>query len=343
MPGLIVAAAAFLGVLGSGVSPTARAESHDPVSAVIIMYHRFGERARPSTNIRLKQFEAHLAELAAGNHVVRPIHEILAALKTGRPMSGRTVGISIDDAFRSVYHEAWPRLRRAGLPFTLFIATDAVDRGGAGYMTWDQIRDLARAGVTIGSQTASHPHMPLLTPRQLRQEIEKSQRRFVEELGFQPRLFAYPYGEASTAVMTLVQESGFTAAFGQHSGALHGKSNFNYLPRFTMNERYGSRARFIQAVNALPMFATEITPHNPTLGPNPPAFGFTLGQGVGRLESLACFGSVHGKLAYQRLGQRRIEVRPPSAFRPGRARINCTLPAGGGRWRWFGFQFFIPK
>ncbi|MCZ6637745.1 MAG: polysaccharide deacetylase family protein [Alphaproteobacteria bacterium] len=326
-----------------GARQTAQAAKQEPPSAMVVMYHRFGEQALPSTNIGLDQFESHLAELTLGKHVVRSLDEIVSALKAGGSLNDRTIGISIDDAFLSVYREAWPRLREAGLPFTLFVATDAVDRGGKGYMNWDQIRELARAGVTIGNQTASHPHLPMLTPKQVKQELDKSQRRFERELGMRPSLFAYPFGEASSAVMAAIRAAGFTAAFGQHSGVLHGKSDFAYLPRFAMNEHYGSLSRFRQAADALPLHATEITPLDPTLGPNPPAFGFTVGESVSGLGRLACYSSVHGKLAHERLGQRRFEVRTPAAFGPGRARINCTLPAGAGRWRWFGMQFFIPK
>lgn len=341
--GAVIGFTLFAVAAADAAQQTARAAKPEPPSAVVVMYHRFGEQALPSTNIGLDQFESHLAELAGGKYTVRSLDEIVTALEAGRPLTGRTIGISIDDAFLSVYREAWPRLRKARLPFTLFVATDVVDRGAKGYMNWRQIRELARAGVTIGSQTASHPHLPLLTPAQVKQELDKSQLRFEKELGMRPRLFAYPYGETSAAVMTAARAAGFIAAFGQHSGVLHGKSNFAYLPRFAMNERYGSRRRFRLAANALPLYATEITPLDPTLGPNPPAFGFTVGESVGDLGALACYSSIHGKLAYERLGGRRIEVRPPTAFRPGRARVNCTSPAGGGRWRWFGMQFFVPK
>ena len=33
-------------------------------SAVVLMYHRFGEDAYPSTSITIKQFEAHIEELS---------------------------------------------------------------------------------------------------------------------------------------------------------------------------------------------------------------------------------------------------------------------------------------
>ena len=39
-------------------------------SAVVLMYHRFGETAHPSTNIRIEQFEAHLEELSREKYVL---------------------------------------------------------------------------------------------------------------------------------------------------------------------------------------------------------------------------------------------------------------------------------
>ena len=122
-------------------------------SAVVIMYHRFGESRYPSTNTTIEQFRAHLRELKDGNYVVKPVPEILAAIRSGTELPDKTVGITIDDAFSSVYKIGWPMLRRAGLPFTLFVATEPLDRKTSGYMSWDQLRELHKAGVTIGSQT----------------------------------------------------------------------------------------------------------------------------------------------------------------------------------------------
>ena len=46
-------------------------------SAVIFMYHLFGEGKHPSTNIKIKQFEKHLKELKKRQYSVRSIPEIL--------------------------------------------------------------------------------------------------------------------------------------------------------------------------------------------------------------------------------------------------------------------------
>ncbi|MEX2642254.1 MAG: polysaccharide deacetylase family protein, partial [Acetobacterales bacterium] len=278
-------------------------------SAVAFMYHRFGESELPSTNIRIEQFEQHLEELRSGPYTVMPLPEIVRRLGNREALPDRAVAITIDDAYLSVYEQAWPRLRRAGLPFTLFVATEPIDAAASGYMSWDQIRELKAAGVTIGSQTASHPHMPLQDPDSNRAELALSNERFEAELGERPSLLAYPYGEASASVMELAKEMGFDAAFGQHSGVIHNGESLYYLPRFALNEQFGDLERFRLGANALPLPVTDVTPADPLLQTATPAFGFTVADGIDDLAGLACYSSGQGRARLERLGERRIEVR----------------------------------
>jgi peptidoglycan/xylan/chitin deacetylase (PgdA/CDA1 family) len=138
-------------------------------SAVILAYHRFGEGQFPSTSIRMEQFKSHIAELKRKRYNILPINEIVQKINDRKKLPDFTVGISIDDAYRSVYEKAWPLLREAKIPFTLFISTDVVDRQATGYMSWNQIRELKSAGVTIGSQTKSHKHLPLISIEDVKQ------------------------------------------------------------------------------------------------------------------------------------------------------------------------------
>lgn len=314
--------------------------------AAVVMYHRFGDGRYPSTNIKLSQFEAHLKELKKDKYTVLPLPEIVAALRNGEPLPDRAVGISIDDAYLSVYEEAWPRLKEAGFPFTLFVATQPVDRGLQSYMTWDQIREFAESDlVTIGSQTASHPHMPAQSAEANRAELKNSQARFREELGKAPELFAYPYGEYSLEVREITKEAGYAAAFGQHSGAIGRTKDLFALPRYALNENYGGMDRFTLAVNSLPLPAQDITPRDNKLSPetNPPLYGFTVHADVEGIAGLRCFASGRGQVEVKKIFDQRVEVRLDKPFPPGRARINCTLMGPEGRWRWLGNQFYVPS
>lgn len=315
-------------------------------SAVVVMYHRFGDPRFPSTNVTLEQVDAHIEELRSGSYSVLPVPEILRRLRDGTGVPPRTVGITVDDAYETFFTEGWPRFRAAGLPVTLFVSTDSADRNLEDMMTWDQIRSVRDDGVTIGAHTASHLHMPDADAATNRDEIDRSNRRYRAELGAVPSLFAYPYGEAGAEQAAIVREAGYDAAFGQHSGAFSDGSDFFYLPRFSMNETYGDLGRFRTAANALALPVTDITPADMLIGgDNPPAMGFTLMRDLPRLDELSCFLSHEGKARVERLGDWRFEVRGTEPFPRGRTRLNCTVPGGrddAGRWHWFGLQFYRP-
>jgi len=316
--------------------------------ASIIMYHRFGENDYPTTNTRLEQLDAHIAELKNGNYNILPLTGIVARLKNGENFPHKSVGVTIDDAYRSVYAEAWPRFKKAGIPLTLFVATDPVDQGLSRYMSWDQIREMAADPlVTIGSQTASHLHMADSSNAQNMAELKTSNQRFREELGYTPTLIAYPYGEFSNAAIAAVKKAGFIAGFGQHSGAFGSSDtaldDIYRLPRFAMNETYGEVSRLKTAAGALPIPVQDLVPQDTLVDPNnnPPYVGFTIPADLPRADQLACFSNQEGKLKLERLGPR-IEVRMSHKLPAGRTRLNCTLPAGNdGRWRWFGQLLYV--
>lgn len=318
--------------------------------AAILMYHRFGEDSVPSTNIRLEQFDAHIAELTAGRYSVLPLPEIVAKLRAKQPLPDRAVAITADDAYLSVLTEGWPRLRKAGLPFTLFVATEPVDSRLKGYLTWEQIRQLKKEGVTIGAHSHRHFSLPGMTREAARADLEHSLRRFEQELDERPALFAYPFGEWDSGVKEMVRELGHSVAFGQHSGIAHARHDMYWQPRFPMNEAYGSVERLRQVVNALPLPVEAIEPEDVLvrLGQtaNPPVLRFTVTDDVERLQQMVCYTGQGRRIAPNRLDgtARRFEVTPPEPFAPPRDRISCTVPTKEqGRFRWFGIQYTVMK
>lgn len=311
-------------------------------SAVILMYHRFGESTYPTTNTTVEQLENHIAELNNGPYTVLPVPEIIGKIKRGENLPEYTIGITIDDAYKSVFDVAFPRFKAANLPFTVFVATGTVDQEISTIMSWKQISQMKEKGVTIGHHSVSHPHMHELSIATNQSEIRNASQRFEEMLGERPALFAYPYGEKSLEIQSLMKEVGFKAAFGQHSGAIDSSSDIFDLPRFSMNEKYGELERFRLVVQTLPIPAVDLTPMDTLITDNnPPAMGFTIASDIGDLKGLSCFVQGHENIQLEKLGSVRVEVRVQAPFKKGRTRLNCTIPGPDGRWRWFGRQFIV--
>ena len=324
-----------LGVVLSGVTAPVPAFAQE--SFVTFMYHRFGETAFPSTNTRLEQLDSHIKALQDNGYSVVSVTDAMAGLAAGN-LPDRAVALTIDDGYLSVFEQAWPRLKQAGFPVTVYVSTKAIDAGYRSHMSWDMIRRLVGEGAEIGGHTVSHEHLTEMETETLVKELEASATRYREELGFVPKTFAYPYGEASLAVQKAVRAAGYELAFGQHSGAIGPSTDRFYLPRFALNERYGSLDRFMLAANAVALDVTDITPTDMQIDRNPPAFGFTLSRPQ---PNLACYPS-DGNVKMTRLGGVRYEVRFDGPVPPGRLRINCTALRGDGRWYWFGMQYYVP-
>jgi peptidoglycan/xylan/chitin deacetylase (PgdA/CDA1 family) len=312
-------------------------------SAVVLLYHRFAEDGYPSTNIRTEQFESHLAQLKAGGYNFMSVAQAVDQMKQGAVFPSRTVIITVDDAYKSVVDTGWPMMKAAGVPFTLFVSTDPVDAGHGNYMNWNDVRRLAVEGVDIGHHTASHLHMVAAGLEVAMADVRKASERFNAELGAIPKIFAYPYGEYNLEMAAAIEKEGFTAAFAQYSGPIASWVNKFALPRFPVNERYGDIGRFKLVSQALALPITDLIPQNPMLSDttNPPLLGFTVEQEVGNLQAMACYPSHLGKAAeLSVINGRRVEVRFEKPFPRGRNRINCTMPAGKGRWYWLG-QFYL--
>ena len=95
--------------------------------ANILMYHRFGENKYPTTNTTIEQFISHTNELMKDKYNVIRLDKIIKGIKGETSLKDRSVSITIDDAYLSVYTKAWPILKKLNLPFAIFISTDVID------------------------------------------------------------------------------------------------------------------------------------------------------------------------------------------------------------------------
>ena len=245
-------------------------------SASIFIYHRFGENKYPTTNTTISQFKEHINELIKNNYNVVSIEEIIDAFKNKNDLPEKTIGLTIDDAFLSIYKKAWPILKEKNLPFTIFVSTGSVGTKSKNIMNWSQITEMANSGVTIGHHTKNHFHLVSRDKETIINEIEEANNDFFKNLGFTPNIFAYPYGEYNNEIKQITKKY-FKAAFGQQSGVLFNGIDIFELPRFSMNEKYGNLKRFKFAANSYGLQIDNILPIDKTIkNVNPPLLGFTL-------------------------------------------------------------------
>src|SRR5210317_1114145 len=94
----------LLALCGLSASP---ADDH----AVVLVYHHVSETTPALTSVAPRVFDSHLDYLDDNNFTVWPLARILETLAAGEALPSNTVALTFDDAYRSVYREAFPRLR----------------------------------------------------------------------------------------------------------------------------------------------------------------------------------------------------------------------------------------
>ena len=311
-------------------------------SAVIFMYHKFDVPKFPSTNINPDQFQSHLDEFKLPKYNVLELEYIIDTIINDGELPAKTIGISVDDADKSFLTYAWPRFKEKQIPVTLFVNTSTISNNNKNYLNWDEIRFLKSQGVTIGAHSHDHEHMIKLSINEIREQLEKSNKKFLKELGEIPSLFAYPYGETDNRIINLLKEYKYKVAFGQHSGVVNETSNLYYLPRFSLNEKYGNIDRVKFAANTKGLGIYDFIPVDPHIFENPPYIGFSL-LDQNLAKSIDCFifdgnGQVESEIFKF---NERIEIRLKRKLINGRSRLNCTAKDKLGNWRWFGHQFYL--
>ncbi|MDX2495460.1 MAG: polysaccharide deacetylase family protein [Desulfuromusa sp.] len=316
------------------------------------IYHRFDESRYPSTNISADIFTQQLEYVTEQGLDIISLGEVARRLDQEEDLPVRAVSFCVDDAFRSLYDVGMPIIRKYNIPLTLFVNTAAV--GTSGYMTWQELQELAAEGVEIGNHTDTHAYLVELKTnetyaqwkKRIGDDIEKSQQQFEKHLGARPTLFAYPYGEYSTAVIEIIKTLGFKIAFAQQSGVIHPEHNRYNLPRFPMGGPFATLASFKSKLSMQPMLVSKEDSFDPVIGENPPVLHLHIPGKQIVTQRFNCFvqgenrcwveaDTDRGSGWYQVLAEKPLSGR--------RNKYTLTLQSQGGGWLWYSHPWINAK
>ncbi len=337
---------AVIGYAGLPLSPVRAAQD-----AVILMYHHVDIATPRTTSTAPSQVAAHLDYLAQENFNVLPLLDVLRAIEAGIEVPDKTVVLTFDDGYVSVYESALPLLKDRDWPFTVFVSTDYVDGGFGAYLTWDQLRELTKHRATIGNHTRSHAHLIRREAREstdawqlrVRGEIADAGQRLADELGDAViPILAYPYGEYDTDVKKIAADLGLLA-LGQHSGAVGPESDLLAIPRYPVATGYDELVDFSLRVYSHALPITPLVDTRYVLGGSDaqPALRLEILPGDFRISELACYATGQGimDLTWENDDQRVAIVQPRQPLNAARTKFNCTAPSASesGVYYWYSY------
>ena len=119
------------------------------------------------------------------------------------------VALTFDDGRACDYEVTYPILVAAGLPATFFVNTATVDTPG--HLTWSQLGEMERAGMSVQSHSHDHTDLARLTSTQLDYQLRRSKVGIEDHLAAEVTLLALPYGSMGANTLTAARRAGYRA------------------------------------------------------------------------------------------------------------------------------------
>lgn len=234
------------------VSPISRLFARQKKLGIpILMYHAVGDGCSDQhpyyeINVRPKIFADHVRQLHDEGYVAVSLDQALHLLRTGGSTSKKTVVITFDDGYRDFYQAAFPILAEYSFTATVFLVTGEIADQRKYFkdrpcLTWSEIDELQKNGISFGSHTATHPRLTSLSGSDLDKEIAQSKDAIETRIGVAVRSFSYPYAfpEATSDFVNRLRET--LAIYGYENGVTtilgtaHSGSDPFFLPRLPIN------------------------------------------------------------------------------------------------------------
>jgi peptidoglycan/xylan/chitin deacetylase (PgdA/CDA1 family) len=215
----------------------------------VLNYHAIDNNnitpASKNVSVSLSSFREQMGWLKNEGYKTIDTQELREVILHKKPCSGKSVLITFDDGYYSLYKYALEILSKYEFTAMLFLSTAYM---GKSYeqndfyfvkhdrqLTWDEVRELSANGWSIQSHGNTHVKMTGIGREALIGEVTVSKNIIEQNLGKPVDSFAFPYGIYNNAVITRLKEADYSFAYSVHSGKLFPSANRFHLPRIEIN------------------------------------------------------------------------------------------------------------
>ena len=183
----------------------------------ILCYHQLRD-FRPSDSktardyiVPAANFQEQIKLLAdSGYHSILP-DQLYDYLLYGKPLPAKPVMISFDDTRLDHFTVGLTELNKYGFKGVFFIMTVSLNRPG--YMTKDQVKQLADEGHVIGLHTWNHKNVKTFIEEDWAIQVKKPWDQLKAITAKPVDYFAYPFGLWDKPGLEKIKQHGFKAAF----------------------------------------------------------------------------------------------------------------------------------
>ena len=245
----------------------------DGARVAVLGYHDLSEnQSETAMRIHTSKFRKQMETIRQLGITVISWADFVAWKNGNGAIPAKSLLLTFDDGWKSVYTDALPVLRELNYPFTLYLYKNYVDGGGKA-LTTPMIREMLTAGATLGSHSVSHPYPqgvkkarklgPEAFDAFLRFEMGESKHFLESSFGVPVTSYAYPGGYVTEEMHPLAKEFGYTHCVTVVPGKVTRATPDATLPRYMI---FGNNDKIFEVATSFRESAAPVAGAGATAG-----------------------------------------------------------------------------
>ena len=211
----------------SSVPPVKEVKMVHPSGIPVLMYHKVGDDKDNDAVIREDLFREQMKFLKDNGYNPLTMEQLYEYVVNGAAVPEKPVVLTFDDGYADTYSIVYPIMKEYGFPATVFINPGDIGTR----LTWDQVREMHKNGITISNHGFQHIEMGQLSEAKQIENITKAQEALAKEVGIKDNpWFCYPYGDKNEFTDAATKKAGIKMSMAMKSGWAHtGDNPYNIL------------------------------------------------------------------------------------------------------------------
>ena len=182
----------------------------------ILTYHTFSESCKTPLCTPRKRFDRQMKYLKDNQYRVISLKQLRGFLRYRHRLPEKSIVITFDDGYSTVYDIAYPVFKKYGFKGTLLIYTDFVEKS-KNAITWGELKELKAAGFEIGSHGVSHDDLTKKKKGEndkaylarVERELLLSKKIIDKKLRQNTIYLAFPFGNYNQKILHLSEQLGY--------------------------------------------------------------------------------------------------------------------------------------
>lgn len=212
---------------------------------LVLNYHQVNNNFTPLA-VPVNAFADQMNYLVDGGYVSITPDELAEGLAGEITLPEKPVLITFDDGYIDNYTNAFPILKALGLRATIFVIPASIGKGH--YMSWDNLKEMEKSGITIESHTMNHTKLEELPDDEIRKELLDSKTVLEDNLGHPVEFLAYPTGTYNLHIAGIASDVGYKGAFTVKYGNVDLGSNMYALERVPIFQTENTMKNFYERI-----------------------------------------------------------------------------------------------